>query len=124
MLVIRDAQLAALRQLAIDRFAADLVKHLLRHFPAPSARVGGEPEVREFVRKAIERAARYGIETTGSITVFAELLLQYGENFERSPLRSWIAKMLSNQALPGDAKIEAIRDRINEQTGGRTIVPF
>src|SRR5438093_4574471 len=118
MLVIRNAQIAAFRQGAIDRFTADLVKHLLEHFPRPSAAVGGESEVGVFVRRAIERAATYGIETTGSMTVFAELLLQYGENFERSPLRPWIMKMLSNPALPGDAKIEAIRDRMDEQTGG------
>ena len=124
MLTIREAQSAVLREKAIRSFEEDLARHLIKHFPSPSAALGGEAEMHDFVRRAIDRAGGYGIRTPGSVTVYAELTLQFGEKFERNPQRAWIVKMLSNSDLPGEIRIEAIRERIEEQTGGRVLVVF
>jgi hypothetical protein len=122
MLVIRDAQLAVLKQGLIDRFLDDLVKHLQTNFAEPAAAVGGEDELREFARRAIEKSAGYGIETRGGMTTMAELMVQFGENLQWSPLREWTFNILETPRLPGHLKIETIRDRYVALTGGRVVL--
>ncbi|MBA3548530.1 MAG: hypothetical protein H0T76_18765 [Nannocystis sp.] len=124
MLIIRDAQIDTLRQEARDRFAAGLSRHLRVNYPGATAAVGGEVELRAFVGRAIDRSARHGIGGEGSVTVFTELLLQYGEDFERSPLREWVGNILAHPALPGSAKAGTIRERHEELTQGRVVVKY
>jgi hypothetical protein len=124
MLTIREAQMVVFRREALERFFDRLVQHLICELPGPSAAAGSEAGVRAVARAAIERAAQHGIESAGSVTVLAELLLQYGVDFQRSTLRAWIRKMLSNPDLSGDMKVQAIRDRLDEETGGRTLVAY
>ena len=124
MLTIRKAQFAVFHQFAIDAFAADAVKHLLTHFPGPSAALGSEAEVRSFVQRGIERGREFGVETGGAVTVLLELWIQFGENFERSPLREFAKNILAHPLLPGDAKADMIRDRHHELTGGCVMVAW
>jgi hypothetical protein len=124
VLVIRDVQLAEMRQKAAERFASDLLKHLLENYPQQCKAVGAAEDVRGFVRRGIARAMKHGIEYEGAITVFLELLIQFGENFERSPVREFARNILAHPVLPGDAKVNAIRDRHEEKMQGRILVPF
>lgn len=123
MLTIRKEQLAPFQQLALYDFAARLVKHLLTHYPSPSAALGGPPAVEAFVWRTMDQADGFGIQSTGGVTAFAELLIQFGENFERSPIREWTANILAHPTLPGSAKVETIRERHQEQTQGRVLIP-
>ena len=124
MLIIRDSQAASLGEAAADRYANDAVNHLLLHFPQPSAALGGAAAVRAFVLRGIQRAAQFGVDTRGAVTVLLELWIQFGENFERSPLRVWTGNILAHPTLPGAAKAEAIRDRHAELTGGCVVVSY
>lgn len=124
MLILRKDQLDAVRQDAFAQLENELVHHLLTNFPGPAAAVGGEPEMRAFVRRGMAEAARHAIDTAGAITVFVELRLQFGERFERSPDRAWAANILAHPRLPGYVKVGAIRDRFAERTGGRVLVSF
>jgi hypothetical protein len=124
MITIRDTQVAAFRQSAIDAYALDAAKHLLTNFPGPSAALGGETGVRAFVQRGIERGRQSGVETEGAVTVLLELWIQFGENFERSPLREFTKNILAHPTLPGDAKADLIRGRHEELTGGCVVVPY
>lgn len=124
MLIVRDAQLAVLRRREIERFKRDLVRRLLADLPGPCAAAGGEAPVRALVDRVLDRAGGLGIEREEGVAAFASLLLQYGESFERSPVRPWTLRMLANHELPGDLKVAAIRDRHDEETGGRILVSF
>lgn len=124
MLTLRETQLSAFRQSAIEGFAADAVNHLLTHFPAPSAVLGGEPAVRQLVQRGIARGSHFGLDTTGALLVMLELWIQFGENFERSPLREFTGNILAHPQLPGEAKAGLIRDRHHELTGGCVVVSY
>jgi hypothetical protein len=124
MLVIRDAQFADMARKAVEDFRSGLVKHLLDNYPQSCGAMGGEKGVRAFVQRGIDRAKRHGIEHGGAITILLELFIQFGENFERSPVREVARNILAHPSLPDDAKVGAIRDRHDEHTRGRILVAF
>jgi hypothetical protein len=124
MLTIRAAQIAALAQSATDRFTANASEYLTVHFPGAAAKLGGLPGVWMFVQRGIHKARGFGVVTEGAVTVLLELWIQFGEDFERSPLRAFARNILANPDLPGSAKAELIRDRHQEMTGGCVMVPY
>src|SRR5262245_60840238 len=124
MLLVRERQLAAFQDAMRDAYVEGALNYLLLHYPEPSAALGGASEVRAFVCRGMQRASRFGVDTDGAITVLLELWIQFGENFERSPLRAWTANILSHPELPGTAKAGVISDRHTELTGGCVMVSF
>lgn len=124
MLVIRHAQLAVFGNRALRAFEQELAAHLLEHYPSPCAALGGEAAVHAFVDRTIQRASEYGITHQGGVKVLAELLLQFGEQFERSPIREWTLNVLAHPDLPGSAKVTALRTRHDEATQGRVLIRF
>ena len=124
MLIIRNQQMEAFRQQASDRFASDLVEHLLANHALAAKRIGSRQELTVFVRRAIGRVAECGVQSPGATTAVVELLLQFGEEFKRSPLRQWALKILEHPTLGGDLKAEKLRERHEELTGGRTVISY
>ena len=124
MLVIREKQLEAFRSAANERCAEVIAAHLRQHYPTPCAALGDEEQVRAFVQRGMTRGAKHGIETRGGLTLYLELLVQFGENLECSPLRPWSKNILENPDLPGDVKAGVLRDRHLEITQGRVLVTF
>lgn len=124
MLTIREEQLEVFRRHRADGFEADAARHLLTFLPGPCNAVGGPIEMRAFVRDGIRRAAGHGVEETGAVLVFLECILQYGEHFERSPSGEWINRILGHPVLPGYVKVDAIRDRLQDDSRGRVLVRY
>jgi len=123
VLVIRESQLARLRQSRSKRFVDQMVRYLRAEYPV-HCRDMARFELRDFVDRSIEAATAIGVDTEGAMGVLTELRLVYGENFERAPDRVWIRNILAHQRLPGYLKIEAIQNRLSEKTAGRVLVPF
>ncbi len=121
MLVIRDAQSAVLDRSLADRFLDELVKHLQTDLTEPAAQVGDKDALRDFVKLAMEKSAAYGIESRGGVAIMAELMVQFGENLQWSPLREWSFNILDTPRLPGQLKIETVRDKHDALTGGRVV---
>jgi hypothetical protein len=115
--------MAAFRMAAAQDFAPRLVDHLIAYYPALSAKLGGRSDVGAFVGRTIDRARGFGIQSMGDVTVLAGLMIQFGENFERSPIREWTLNILAHPALPEYAKTDVIRERHDEQTQGRVLIP-
>ena len=46
-----------------------------------------------------------------AVAVLIELMLDYGEGFEKSPDRDWAMKFLEHPELPAPVKVGVIRDR-------------
>ena len=124
MLTIRGDQLRALQRSGLEEFVSTAQIHLLTHLPGPSSSLGAPSEVRNFVLRGVERARSFQVETKGAVLALLELWVQFGENFERSPLRLWTLKFLAHPLVPGDAKVDTIRDRHAELTGGSILIPF
>jgi hypothetical protein len=125
VLRIREAQFHAFQQVSLDRFIDNTVNHLLEHFPDPCASaLGGRTEVRAFVMRGLGRASAVNVNTPAAVTALLELWLQFGEDFERSPIRVWTMNMLSHPELPGATKVDVVRDRHLELTGGCVMVVY
>ena len=122
MQIIRESQLATLRQGLIDSYLDELAAHLHFNFAEPAAQVGDRAALRKFAQQARATSARYGIETRGGVAIMAELMLQFGENLQWSPLREWTFNILETPRLPGQLKIETIRDKYFALTGGRIVL--
>ncbi|HJZ59725.1 MAG TPA: hypothetical protein VKE74_32585 [Gemmataceae bacterium] len=122
MFVIREAQLEVLRRFAVDGFVDQMVGYVAAEFPR-HYEVLGQEGTREFIRRVIRTAAGHGVTTIGAVAVLIELMLQFGERFERSPDRVWANNILAHPTLPDHVKVDAIRDRFVARTGGRVLVP-
>ena len=123
MLTIRKQQMEAFRLASISRFENWLAKHIATLYPQQSELLG-ELGVRKFIRKAIETGSKYGVDTEGAVTTLIELMLAYGEQFETSPDQSWALEILAHPTLPGDLKVDVIRDRFSEFRGNRGLSCF
>lgn len=120
MLVIRDAQIAALQLREQDRFEVRLARNLAGTFPErfldPAA-----PATLQFVQRSIEVALRHGIATEHAVATFTNLRAAYGEEFEWTPVAPQALGLLRDPALPGPIKVAAIRDCLYSSSGGRPV---
>lgn len=124
LLTIRNEQMVTLRKDVACAFANRLTDQLLAHYPSSSAALGGRSGVFAFVERTIAKAHGFGIDSTGAVSTLAELTIQFGEDFERSPIREWTRNILAHPELPGYLKAEAIRQRHTEATEGRVIIRY
>lgn len=125
MLQIRREQFGSFQRALLEQYIETTTNHLLEHFPDPCASVfGGRDDVRAFVTRGIDKATDLNVNTPSAVAALLELWLQFGDNFERSPIRAWTMNMLSHPDLPGATKVDAIRDRHLELTGGCVMVAY
>jgi hypothetical protein len=121
MLKIRPEQIHALGLSRQEEFVGLVVKRMETDYPGPCSSLG-QPEVRRIVTAAIAKGESCGIDTEGAVGVLAELMLLYGDDFERSPDRAWAMKILAHSEMPGQLKVRLLRDRMDSRSQGRIIV--
>jgi hypothetical protein len=97
---IRKEQMEALEQATLKGFEDEMVRHL-RDFAPWHAGAVGEPVVREVIRLAIERAARYGLTNRGPVRFYIELMFMFGSDFDTDPLLPWAGPGLADPSVPG-----------------------
>lgn len=113
----------AVFQATVDaRFAEKVEAHIVHTYPEHAHALGKE-RLRALVESGLEARARLGIRGDGAAVTLIELMVEFGERFERSPQRAWADRMLADAALPGDVKVQAIRARFSAMTGGRRLSP-
>jgi len=122
MLTIRDARMDVFGQTTRETFGATLIAHLKGFLPVAPAGLDTDSQWRAFVARATAAAAGYGMTSPYAIAVLAELMLQFGEQFERSPIREWTDTVLAQPGLPGEIKAASLRERYESLTGGRPVV--
>ena len=100
MLTIRASQQSALGAANARRFEQTIVRHIETAFPAHFAK-WGEAGTAEFVSRNVRRAEGHGIDTTGAVVTFLELLIAFGEQFGESPDGEKALEILEVTAFPG-----------------------
>jgi hypothetical protein len=120
MLVIRDAQMAALGRTAQESFEVQLAQNLAGTFPERFPDAASQVTV-QFVQRAIQVALAHGIATEHAVASFATLQAAFGEQFEWTPVARQALGLLRDSSLPGPVKVAAIRDCLYSATGGRAI---
>jgi len=122
-LVIRSEQMKALGEASVASFEDRVLRQTATAYPDQYSEMG-ESGLRSLIRRAIKTARAHGIDTEGGVAVLLELMILFGEKFERSPERKWANEMLRDPDLPGLLKIRLIRERIMSSTQGRPVVPY
>jgi hypothetical protein len=122
MLTIRIPQLIGLGGGGeLDQYTERLLAHLAVHYPEDHARLGDEG-LRRHVGVAIDTGARHRILGEGSVATLAELMLEFGDAFERSPDQAWARTILEHPRLPAPLKVQVVAERMRARSGGRKIV--
>jgi len=123
MLTVRNAQLILLAEPGNQAVQDRMVRYVESDFPARFAEWGLAGS-RAFVQRGLAVAAANGIDTEGAIAVLLQLMIAFGEQFERSPDRDWACELLAHPTLPPSLKMQMLRQRMMATTQGRSIVSF
>ncbi|MBI5255921.1 MAG: hypothetical protein HY855_05435 [Burkholderiales bacterium] len=97
MLIIREAQLAAFRGEATQRFDRRLLAALVHSFPRDHARLGDAP-LRALVALGRRRAARHGWRSEQTVYLHLTLMLMLGAGFDTDPQLPWLQQAMAASA--------------------------
>jgi hypothetical protein len=99
--LIRDAQITALKRVRRDRFIDKLTSHLGTYFPA-ERRVLGPMQMRTVCEVGLVRANAHGLLAAGDACRYVTLMFFLGSHFDRDPQLPWAADALaSKRGTPG-----------------------
>jgi hypothetical protein len=105
MLEIRKEQMDALEKGVLNAYIDELIAYYRQCIPSKVNPLSDEV-LRDFCRRGIPNARRYGIEDRWDICRFIGYQLLCGEGFESTPPGSWARETLEDDALNGTEKID------------------
>jgi hypothetical protein len=110
MLTIRPDQLESFKEAAVNRFEDLMVEHLKKFFPAKCEAMG-KPQLREMIHYGIERAEMYGITAECDVSVFLDVMLVMGRDFDLRGENAWAVRILNerDQGTPTE-RVMGLRD--------------
>jgi hypothetical protein len=106
MLTIRENQIEAFHQRAIQEFENRMMDHIRKFFPKQLELVG-EPEMRALIRHGIRRAESYGITAERDVCKYVDLAVVFGKEFDTNVTMLWARTIL------GDSTLTSSTQRIN-----------
>lgn len=106
-MIVRDSQIREIRKSTHKKFEDDMVVHLHTSF-AEETEHYEEDELRELIRRGIDRAFQYDITIAADVSRFIEYMVCYDENFDTDPGMTWTQKILNNKDLSGTKKMDEI----------------
>ena len=121
LLNVRQEQIWALRGSQVDMLVERFAAYLAFSQPRAHAELG-DAGARELVREAIRVGLHHGIDRRGAALGLAELMLEFGPQFECSPDQGLARELLEDPSVPGDVKVAAMKDCLRARTRGRTLV--
>jgi hypothetical protein len=100
-----------------------MVSYISSDFPFRYEEMG-EAGARKLIQAAVKAGAEVGIEVENSVAGLVELMVAFGEQFERSPDGAWARRMMKNQVAPGELRVHLMRERMMARTQGRVVVAY
>src|SRR5262245_29415612 len=93
---IREEQMESFAQARYQDFEERAAAQLREHFPAE---VGAMPpdRLRAYIRRCVERAGAFGLESEQAVMCFAHLPLLLGEDFERQSRWAFVPQVLRQE---------------------------
>jgi len=121
MLVIRKGQLDALGSIPLSEFELQLGRHFARFYPR-ECRLAGNSQVQKLVGMGIQRALRHGYTAQREASLYINLMIILGCDFDRDPQIPWAAQQLDDERIRGRfRRIQRVHQsaiRYLEQTAG------
>ena len=99
MLKIRSDQFDILRGVEVQKFEDWMSDHLWRCFEQQCQSLG-DPSVREKIRSGIQRAAAYGITDRREVSMYIDLMLVFGDDFDTDIRLPWAVEILKKPRPP------------------------
>ena len=120
MMKIRAEQIAVLEAHKRRQFEDHVFAHLNKVLPEQLEQVeGGEDEIRQAIGDGIERAKNYGITKERDVTLFIDLDFGVARDFEKRRDMAWAFKILTDEELPGTAKIDLIYELLPQKRAAK-----
>jgi len=116
MLVIRSAQMRAFRDNFLQGFEKRRLEDLAQRFPTRYAELG-EDGTRALIQTGIRVCEQLGAHHENDVANFIDLLVFYGESFDRDPQFAFETEPLRNPILPGDARVQLTMARLGVEPG-------
>jgi hypothetical protein len=121
MLTIRNDQFGVFSGDLQSQFVNRLLPHLAADYPS-WYQERQDPGAREFVERVIENGMKHKIRSQSAVSTLVDLMIEFGEKFEKSPDRQWAMNLLAHPSLPDGIKTSLLAERLRVRTGGRRIV--
>jgi len=96
--MIRQKQMEAFSQAAIQSFEDRMVIHLNEFF-SEQCKALGEQKTREAIRYGIQRAAIYGIVSELDVCDYIDLMFAFGRDFDKDPQLPWAGQILNDLTI-------------------------
>ena len=111
MLTIRKEQMDALSSVMRERYVAKTVLHLRKLFPEETKKMP-DTELRPLIEEGLNRARGYQVTSGREVTLFIDLMVGIGKNFETQPANAWIKGFLEDPELDQSEKMNLICKRL------------
>jgi hypothetical protein len=96
MFTIRKEQMEALADAGIADFEDRMMEHLFECPLSERCRAMGEAALRGLIRYGLQRAASYGIVTERGVSVYVDVMVAFGRDFDVDPTLPWAAAVLND----------------------------
>ena len=105
------------QQDAINSFVDDMIRYMRSEVDEVVADASDD-ELRSFIRKAVQRAALYGIDDSYLIQQYLTFMAWVGEDFDTNSTTSWAADILNHKASDPETKIQLLENYIMTEWNG------
>jgi hypothetical protein len=107
LLVIREAQMAALSRELRSRFEREALEHVKACFPEQCAEVGEEYAF-YYVQQGLRRARDYGFESQYDLLRFLNLMFALGGDFDTSEEHLWTRRILDSRDMAPTTRMDSL----------------
>ena len=115
MIIVRDAQMAALGAEMRRGYKMSMLRYLAATLPQNVAGIDNEALLQR-IGAAMRRAASYGFQSERNVSIFVELAFRHGDEFEMSPEFAPLLGLLRHPSGPADAKADLLWRRHQAQS--------
>jgi hypothetical protein len=120
VLVMRQAQMKALKNYTAQEFEARMVSHTRECWPEESERLGRE-NVLASIRKGIANAAKYGVESEYDVARYLNIMYALDHDFDSEKDRfPWVKEILTDPDLNGRVKMDRLCQLTSENLDSGT----
>lgn len=99
---LSKAHMDTFSEAAVQDFEDRMVVHLDKFFPKHVEALG-EDGVRKLVRTGIERAASYEITSERGVCKYIDLMVSFGEKFDKDRKLPWAGEILNDESIASPA---------------------
>jgi hypothetical protein len=116
MLEIRESQMRIFREKILEGFEKRRLADIARRFPSRYEELGDDG-ARAVIETGIQVSEFWGIHAERDVANLVDLMIYFGESFDRDPKLAFETVPLRNSKLPADARVLLTMARMGLEPG-------